>query len=120
MLPDPVWTDTTHNIQDSTLAAIEPHDGTMVVVRAETGTDAGTYAKNLASQLATMAALKGKLTTCLSVTGSEAHGRDLFARLKSLQYTPDHLTVVIGNDVHTVAPYRAFLNGILISHVSTH
>ena len=119
VLPDPVWAGTTQNVQDSTLAAMEPHDGMLIVVRAETGTDAGTYAKALASRLATMAASNGRLTTCFSVTASEAHGRDLFARLTDLQYTPDHLTIVIGNDVHTVAPYQAFLDGILASHVST-
>ena len=120
LLPDPIWAGTTHDIQDSALTAIELHDGMVVVVRAETGTDAGTYAKNLASRLATMAASNGRLTTCLSVTGSEAYGRDLFSRLTNLEYTPDQLTIVIGNEVHTVAPYQAFLNGILTSHVSTH
>lgn len=119
VLPDPIWAGITHNIQNSTLAAMEPYDGMVVVVRAETGTDAGTYAKSLANRLATMAASNGRLTTCLSVTGSEAHGRDLVARLTNLQCTPDHLTIVIGNDVHTVAPYQAFLDGILASHVST-
>ena len=119
VLPDPIWAGTTHNIQDSTLTAIDLHDGIVVVVLAETGTDAGTYAKILANRLATMAASNGRLTTCLSVTGSEAHGRDLVARLTNLQCTPDHLTIVIGNDVHTVAPYQAFLDGILASHVST-